>query len=289
MMSIVDILLHLDSYLRILATDYGVWVYAALFVVIFCETGLVVTPFLPGDSILFMIGTLSAVGIMSLGPAIALLAMAAIIGDTVNYHIGAFIGPKAFKSDEAKFFKKRHLGEAQAFYEKWGGAAVVLGRFMPIIRTFVPFAAGIGSMRYFKFLAFNALGGILWVLLLCLSGYFFGNVPFVQKNLTLIIYGIVFISLIPAAVGFVHARLVVASRDIFQSLPAFTSSELGQSIARIPSFGARKTNRANTESRYVGQRSGDKKSRESARDFRLERQASERRGNCRLLIRSSEV
>jgi len=207
MTQLLGILIHLDTYLRMLATDHGLLVYAILFLVIFCETGLVVTPFLPGDSILFMIGTLSASGILSLGPSIALLAAAAIIGDTANYHIGAFIGPKAFSSDKARFFNKRHLSEAQAFYEKWGGVAIVLGRFMPIIRTFVPFAAGIGSMRYPRFLAFNAFGGALWVILLCLCGYFFGNVPFVQKNLTPIIYGIVFISLIPAVIGFIQARM----------------------------------------------------------------------------------
>lgn len=206
MMQLLNILIHLDSYLRMLATDHGLLVYAVLFVIIFCETGLVVTPFLPGDSILFMIGTLSASGILGIGPSIALLAAAAIIGDTANYHIGAFVGPKAFRSDEARFLNKKHLAEAQAFYDKWGGTAIVLGRFMPIIRTFVPFAAGIGSMRYPRFLAFNAFGGTLWVLLMCLCGYFFGNVPFVQKNLTLIIYVIVFISLIPAAIGFVRTR-----------------------------------------------------------------------------------
>jgi Uncharacterized membrane-associated protein len=204
--SLADILLHLDSYLRLVATEHGFLVYALLFIVIFCETGLVVTPFLPGDSMLFMVGTLVAAGMLGLWPSILILAAAAIIGDTVNYHIGAFIGPKAFGKDDGRFFKRDNLIAAQAFYDKWGGAAIVLGRFMPIIRTFVPFAAGIGTMRYPRFLAFNALGGILWVCAFSACGYYFGNVPFVQKNLTPIIYGIVFISIIPACVGFIQRK-----------------------------------------------------------------------------------
>ncbi len=206
-LTLIDILLHLDSHLRFIATEYGPLVYTILFAVIFCETGLVVTPFLPGDSILFMIGTLAAVDIIGLWPSIALLSAAAIIGDTVNYHIGALIGPRAFNKDEARFFKKENLVAAQAFYEKYGGAAVVLGRFMPIIRTFVPFAAGIGTMRYRRFLAFNVIGGVLWVAIFTFGGYFFGNVPFVQKNLTPIIYCIVFVSVIPALVGMIRGRL----------------------------------------------------------------------------------
>jgi membrane-associated protein len=204
--SIFQIILHLDTYLRVIAIDYGPWVYLILFMVIFCETGLVVTPFLPGDSVLFMLGTLAASGVFSLIPSIAILSGAAIIGDTVNYSIGTFTGPKAFTRTEGGFFKKDNLVKAEAFYEKWGGSAIILGRFMPIIRTFVPFAAGIGRMRYGRFIAYNVVGGILWVLFFTLCGYFFGNVPFVQANLTPIMYAIVLVSVIPAIVGGISTR-----------------------------------------------------------------------------------
>lgn len=204
---LLGIVFHLDTYLRTMAADYGIWVYAILFVVIFCETGLVVTPFLPGDSLLFMLGTLSAAGLFGVLPSLAVLVAAAILGDTANYHIGRSVGPKAFSRDEARFFKKDNLVAAEAFYVKWGGVAIILGRFMPIIRTFVPFAAGIARMRYPRFLSFNVIGAILWVSSITLCGYFFGNVPFVRRNLTPIIYGIILLSLIPAVVGFFHGRL----------------------------------------------------------------------------------
>jgi membrane-associated protein len=209
-MSVFDLVVHLDAHLRSFASDYGVWVYVLLFVVIFCETGLVVTPFLPGDSMIFMLGTLSAVGIFRLAPTVLLLSIAAILGDTVNYHIGKFIGPKAFSKENGRFFKHDNLVAAQEFYAKWGGSAIVLGRFMPIIRTFVPFAAGIGSMSYPHFLSFNAIGGVCWVLLFSLCGYFFGNVPFVKENLTIIIYGIVLVSVLPAVIGWLKSRRVPA-------------------------------------------------------------------------------
>ena len=205
-MTLLDFVLHLDAHLRVFADSYGIWVYLLLFIIIFCETGLVVTPFLPGDSILFMIGTLSAAGILNLWLVAGLLIAAAVIGDTVNYHIGEIIGPKAFHSQGGKFFKKENLEKAHAFYVKWGGLAIFLGRFMPIIRTFVPFAAGIGKMPYFKFLAYNAVGGIVWVSLFIGAGYLFGDIPVVEKNLTLVMFGVVVVSMIPVVVGFLKAR-----------------------------------------------------------------------------------
>lgn len=203
----VHVMLHLDVYLKTLGTEYGVWVYLILFLVVFCETGLVVTPILPGDSMLFMLGTLSATGIFSLVPSLVILSTAAILGDTVNYHIGKYFGPKAFSSESGRFFKKENLDKAAAFYEKWGGVAIILGRFMPIIRTFVPFTAGIGKMHYPRFLAFNAIGGIMWVSFFTLCGFFFGNILFVQKNLTIIIYAIVIVSVMPACIGVLKSRI----------------------------------------------------------------------------------
>jgi membrane-associated protein len=207
-MTLFDFVIHLDAHLRLLATDYGTWAYVLLFLLIFCETGLVVTPFLPGDSVLFMLGTLAAGGFFGLVPSLSVLMVAAVVGNVVNYQIGRFLGPRAFSREKARFFKKENLDKAQAFYDRWGGVAIVLGRFMPIIRTFVPFAAGIGKMRYGKFLFYNVVGSVAWVALFIMCGYFFGNIPFVQKNLTPIIYGIVFVSLVPAFVGLIKSRSV---------------------------------------------------------------------------------
>lgn len=205
-MSLLDFVLHLDVHLRAIALDYGIWAYVILFALIFCETGFVVTPFLPGDSVLFMLGALTASGILSFLPAALLLMAAAILGDTVNYNIGKYIGPRAFRKDEAQFFNKENLAKAQSFYEKWGGAAILLGRFMPIIRTFVPFAAGIGRMRYGKFLAFNATGGALWISVFMGCGYLFGDIPFVKRNLTALVLGIILVSFIPVIVGLINSR-----------------------------------------------------------------------------------
>lgn len=201
-----NFVLHVDVYLRGFVASYGPWVYLILFAVIFCETGLVVTPFLPGDSMIFMVGTLAASGFFGLLPSILILGSAAVLGDTVNYHIGKFVGPKAFAKENGRFFRRENLEKAQAFYRKWGGLAIILGRFMPIIRTFVPFTAGIGTMHYGRFLAFNAAGGLLWVSLFALAGFFFGNIPFVQKNLAFIIYGIVLVSILPAVFGAIASR-----------------------------------------------------------------------------------
>jgi membrane-associated protein len=204
---LIDFVLHMDVYLNDIITNYGVWTYGILFFVVFMETGFVVTPFLPGDSLLFAAGTFAAPAMGgTLNPIylFLLLVLAAIIGDTVNYSIGAYIGPRAF-SGEIKFLKKEHLDKTQAFYEKHGGKTIILARFIPIIRTFAPFVAGIGTMKYSKFILFNVVGGISWVAIFLALGYFFGNIPFVQKNFELVIFAIIFISFIPPVLEFFKA------------------------------------------------------------------------------------
>jgi len=202
---LIDFVLHMDVYLNDIITDYGVWTYGILFFVIFLETGFVVTPFLPGDSLLFAAGTFAALGALNPVYLFLLLVVAAIIGDTINYSIGAYIGPKAF-SGEFKFLKKEHLDKTQVFYEKHGGKTIILARFIPIIRTFAPFVAGIGTMKYSKFVLYNVVGGISWVAIFISLGYFFGNIPFVQKNFELVIFAIIFISFIPPVLEFFKAR-----------------------------------------------------------------------------------
>ena len=177
---------------------YGPWVYGVLFLIIFCETGLVIFPFLPGDSILFIAGTFSAGGSLDVYLLIALLAVAAVAGDSVNYGIGRYIGPRAFKGN-IRYLKKEYLDRAHSFFEKYGGKAIVIGRFAPVIRTFVPFVAGIGSMRYRGFFTFNVVGGVAWILLFILGGYALGNIPFVKANFTIVVYMIIVVSLLPAA------------------------------------------------------------------------------------------
>jgi len=184
---------------------YGPWVYGVLFLIIFCETGLVVFPFLPGDSILFIAGTFAAGGSLDVYMLVSILAVAAVAGDSVNYGIGRYVGPRAFKGN-IRYLKKEYLDRAHSFFEKYGGKAIVIGRFAPVIRTFVPFVAGIGSMRYRRFFTFNVLGGVAWILLFVLGGYALGNVPFVKDNFTTVVYAIIVISLLPAAYGFLHQR-----------------------------------------------------------------------------------
>ncbi|HCA80732.1 MAG TPA: DedA family protein [Bacteroidetes bacterium] len=197
----VDIVLHLDKFLPDLVREYGVWIYAILFVIIFCETGLVVTPFLPGDSLLFAVGAVAAISPdLDFTFSIVLLITAAVLGDTVNYWIGDFVGPKVFHQEESRFLKKEYLIRTHKFYEKHGGKTIIIARFLPIIRTFAPFVAGIGSMTYKRFLLFNVVGGALWVLLFVPAGYFFGSVPFVKNNFSLVILALVLIPGIPAAV-----------------------------------------------------------------------------------------
>ncbi len=199
-------MLHLDKHLSALIQQFGAWTYAILFVVIFVETGLVIMPFLPGDSLLFAAGTFAALGAFDLGWLLLVLAAAAVIGDTVNYWIGHFVGPKVFTREKSRFFKKEYLDRTHAFYEKHGGKTIIIARFVPIIRTFAPFVAGIGRMSYGRFIAFNVFGGVGWVVLLTSAGYFFGNIPFVKANFSLAILAIILISTVPIAVEYVRHR-----------------------------------------------------------------------------------
>ena len=202
----IDILLHLDKHLAGIIQQYGVWTYLILFLIIFCETGLVVTPILPGDSLLFATGAFTATGSLDLFTVLILLTVAAILGDMVNYWIGAFIGPKAFQYEKSRLFKKEYLIRTHEFYEKHGGKTIIIARFMPIIRTFAPFVAGIGKMTYARFLLYNVAGGILWIALFVLGGYFFGNIPFVKKNFTLVILAIIFLSILPGIIEFIRHK-----------------------------------------------------------------------------------
>lgn len=202
---LIDFVLHMDVYLNDIITNYGAWTYGILFFVIFIETGFVIMPFLPGDSLLFAAGTFAALGALNPIYLFLLLTVAAIIGDTVNYSIGHYIGPKAF-SGEIKFLKKEHLDKTQAFYDKHGGKTIILARFIPIIRTFAPFVAGIGTMKYSKFILYNVVGAISWVAIFISLGYFFGNISFVQKNFELVIFAIIFISFIPPVLEVLKAR-----------------------------------------------------------------------------------
>jgi len=202
----IDIVLHLDKHLAVLVQHYGLWIYAILFAIIFSETGFVVTPFLPGDSLLFVAGALAALGGMDIGVLIAVLIAAAALGNMLNYQIGRFLGPKVFQWENSRFFNKVALEKTHAFYEKHGGKTLVLSRFLPLFRTFAPFVAGIGAMTYARFTLFNLIGAALWAGSLTLAGYFFGNLPWVQQNLTAVILGIVVVSLIPVAIGWLQQR-----------------------------------------------------------------------------------
>ena len=195
----INIVLHLDKFLPELINSFGTWIYIILFVVIFLETGLVFTPFLPGDSLIFTVGAFAAVGSLNITLLLVLLSLAAILGDSVNYSIGHFIGRKIIKS-KPKLIKKDYLDKTQQFYDKYGGMTIVIARFIPIVRTFAPFLAGIGTMKYFKFLFYNIIGGILWVLVFLFAGYFFGNIPFVKENFALAIIAIIVVSMIPTIV-----------------------------------------------------------------------------------------
>ena len=202
----IDIILHLDVYLALLVGQYGPWIYAILFTIIFAETGLVVTPFLPGDSLLFVAGALAAVGDMDIGVLVLTLSAAAVLGNSANYAIGRALGPRVFQWPDSRFFNRRALEKTHAFYEKHGGKAIVISRFLPLFRTFAPFVAGIGAMRWWRFTMFNLVGGVGWASSLTLVGYWFGNVPWVKSNLTLVIIAIVVVSLIPAAIGWWQHR-----------------------------------------------------------------------------------
>jgi len=201
-----DFVVRLDVHLAAFIAQHGVWVYALLFVIVFCETGLVVTPFLPGDSLLFVVGTLAAAGGMDIALVMALLVAAALSGDNVNYWIGRWAGPKVFRAEDSRWFNRRHLERTHAFYERHGGKAIIIARFVPIVRTYVPFVAGIGAMPYARFLAFSIAGALLWVMSLSLAGYWFGNIPAVQENLAAVIVVIVALSLAPIVVEYLRAQ-----------------------------------------------------------------------------------
>lgn len=203
----IDVFLHLDKHLGEVIKDYGTWTYLILLTIIFCETGLVVTPFLPGDSLLFAAGAVAATESRPLDPLwlFGILSLAAIAGDTVNYWIGAYIGPKAF-SGNLRFLKKEHLDRTHAFYEKYGGKTIIIARFVPIVRTFAPFVAGIGAMNYAKFILYNIVGGIAWVAMFVFGGYWFGNIEFVKKNFSLVVIAIIIISVMPMVVEFIRMK-----------------------------------------------------------------------------------
>jgi len=202
----IDFVLHLDAHLIELVSDYGGWTYAILFLIIFCETGLVVTPILPGDSLLFAVGTIAATGALDPLAVSVLLAIAAVLGDTVNYAAGYWIGPRVFSREDSWLLNKQHLERTHRFYEKYGGKTIIFARFIPIIRTFAPFVAGIGKMSYSRFITYNVVGGIVWIAAFIYAGYFFGNIPIVKDNFSLVILAIIVISVMPAVIEFWRAR-----------------------------------------------------------------------------------
>jgi membrane-associated protein len=201
-----NIIMHFDKYLTVITQIYGVWTYLLLFLIIFCETGLVVIPFLPGDSILFATGALAAIGSLNIVMLFVIFYFAAVIGDTVNYHIGQKIDMRIIEREDFKFIKKDNIRKANKFYEKYGPITIVLARFIPIIRTFAPFVAGIGEMKYAKFISYNMIGGGLWVTLGLALGYFFGNIPFIKQHFSTVLIAIVIISIIPAVFSFIREK-----------------------------------------------------------------------------------
>jgi membrane-associated protein len=204
----IDIMLHLDKHLAVLVQQYGLWIYGILFFIIFAETGFVVTPFLPGDSLLFVAGTLAALGEggMDIFVLMGVLLVAAVLGNMLNYQIGRFLGPKVFHWDNSRFFNRDALVKTHAFYEKHGGKTLVISRFLPLFRTFAPFVAGIGSMPYAKFSFFNLIGALSWIVSICLAGYWLGNIPWVKTNLSVIVVAMITIPLIPAVLSYFRSR-----------------------------------------------------------------------------------
>ncbi|MGB0128789.1 MAG: DedA family protein [Rhodocyclaceae bacterium] len=204
--SFIDIVLHLDKHLAVLLAQYGAWIYAILFAIIFMETGFVVTPFLPGDSLLFVAGTLAATGGMDIAILCGTLFAAAVLGDNVNYWIGRYIGPKVFRWEQSRFFNKAAFDKTHAYYETHGGKTIIIARFLPLARTFAPFVAGVAKMTYVRFLPMDLIGGAVWIFSLTLAGYWFGNLPLIRDNLTLVILGIIALSLMPLAIGYLRHR-----------------------------------------------------------------------------------
>ena len=211
--TLFDIFMHLDRHLGSVIQDYGVWTYLILFLIIFCETGLVVTPILPGDSLLFAAGALAANGALDVLWLFGLLTVAAVAGDTLNYWAGHYLGPKVFHKKDVRFLNREYLDRTHRFYEKHGGKTIIIARFMPIIRTFAPFVAGIGKMTYIRFIGYNVTGGILWIASFVFGGYYFGNIPMVKKNFTLVIVAIIVLSVMPGVIEFLRHRLK-ASRTV---------------------------------------------------------------------------
>ena len=204
--SLIDFVLHIDQHLIELTQTYGLWIYAILFLIVFCETGLVVTPFLPGDSLLFAAGAVAALGGMNVHIAAGLLLAAAVIGDAVNFAIGKYFGEKLFAKPDSRVFKREYLDKTHAFYEKYGGKTIILARFVPIVRTFAPFVAGMGNMHYGRFIRYNIIGALMWVGLLTYAGYFFGELPVVKNNFGLVVIGIIVVSVLPMAVEIAKAK-----------------------------------------------------------------------------------
>ena len=202
----IDVVLHLDDHLQALVASYGAWVYLILFLIVFCETGLVVTPFLPGDSLLFVAGAIAAAGGMNIHLLVVLLIIAAILGDAVNYGIGHYIGPRVLKDRNSRWLNPKHLERAHQFYERHGGKTIIIARFVPIIRTYAPFVAGAASMPYPRFALYNISGAVLWVVSLGYAGYFFGNIPVIKDNLTLVIITIIILSILPGVVEYLRHR-----------------------------------------------------------------------------------
>ncbi len=205
MKSFIDLFLHLDVHLQGVIQDYGTATYAILFLILFCETGLVVTPILPGDSLLFAAGTFAALGFLNLPLVLVLLCVGAILGDAVNYHLGKYLGPRVL-TEKSRFLKKEYLDRTHAFFDRYGKKTIVLARFVPIVRTFAPFLAGVGSMGYWEFALYNVVGAVFWVSVCTLAGYFFGNIPVVKQNFTLVILVIVFLSILPALIEVARSR-----------------------------------------------------------------------------------
>jgi membrane-associated protein len=232
---VVELLFHLDKHLAELTASYGTWTYAILFAVVFCETGLVVTPFLPGDSLLFAAGALCSLGSLDIGLLWLLLVVAAIAGDTVNYQIGNYLGPKVLRGQQSWLFNKKYLDRTHEFFERYGGKTIIIARFVPIIRTFAPFVAGVGAMTYRRFLVYNVVGGVAWVTGFLLAGYWFGNRPWVKKNFSVVILVIIFLSVLPMVIEYfrhVQAARRQKSQAGRDGRPA--AAELGAAPASCP-------------------------------------------------------
>lgn len=225
----VDLFLHLDEHLRSFTAEHGAWTYLILFLIIFCETGLVVTPFLPGDSLLFAAGALASLGSLSLTWLLVLLFIAAVIGDTVNYWVGHFLGRRLLSATRFRLVKAEHLAYTHEFFEKYGGKTIILARFVPIVRTLAPFVAGLGSMTYGRFMSYNVSGGLAWVVICTVAGYLFGNLKFVQDNFSLVVLAIIALSLIPALWEMARARKIRRERQLHGEPPVPTIEELDHS------------------------------------------------------------